>query len=144
MAAPADNNILALDVGDARVGVAIAHSIARLPRPLTTLDNSETIFDALRQLIASENVDRIVVGLPRNLSGDATAQTGVAEAFAKRLADQTGLSVAMQDEALTSVKAEKELRARGAAYTKGDIDALAATYILEDYLQAHEGAISHE
>jgi putative Holliday junction resolvase len=140
MAAPADSNILALDVGSARIGVAIAHSVARLPRPLTTLTNSDAVFDELRQLIASEEVGQIVVGLPRNLSGDATAQTGVAEAFADQVARLTGLPTTMQDEALTSVKAEKELKARGKAYAKGDVDALAATYILDDYLRMQEGA----
>lgn len=139
MAAPADNNILALDVGSARVGVAIAHAIARLPSPLTTLKNTDGIFEELRAIIAREHIGQVVVGLPRNLSGDDTAQTSIANAFAQRLGEITGLQIALQDEALTSVKAEDELHARGKTYTKEDIDALAAVYILEDYLHAHEG-----
>jgi putative holliday junction resolvase len=131
---------MALDVGAARIGVAVAHAEARLPSPLTTLPNTSEVFDEIAKLAEAEEVGQIVVGLPRNLSGETTPQTVVAETFAQTLAAQTGLPVELQDEALTSVKAETELRRRGVKYSKGDIDALAATYILEDYLHAQKGA----
>lgn len=127
-------NLIGLDVGERRVGVAIANSVARLPRPLTTLLNSENIWLELQQLIKSESVNLVVVGLPRNLSGDDTAQTLYAREFGGKL---EGVEVVFQDEALTSRKAEQELRDRGKPYEKGDIDSLAATYILEDYLTQH-------
>lgn len=129
------NSILALDVGERRVGVAIASIVARLPRPLTTLANTDTIWQEIEQLAANEAVDVVVVGLPRNLSGNDTAQTKYARDFAAKL---RGLTIKFQDEALTSVKAETELKTRGKPYAKGDIDALAATYILEDYLTTYE------
>lgn len=134
---PAGNNYLALDVGDARIGVAFAHEVARLPRPLTTLKNTEAIWDELDQVIVSEGVGVVVVGLPRSLSGDDTAQTEKAKAFAKNLRERYDIPVLLQDEALTSRKAEEELMQRG-YFEKGDIDALAATYILEDYLSGSE------
>lgn len=126
--------ILALDVGEKRVGVAIASSIAKIAQPFKTLENTEHIWDDLKNLIHSENISVIVVGLPRNLESQDTQQTVYARSFAKKLQDVTNIKPVMQDEALTSRQAEAELRARGKNYVKGDIDALAATYILSDYL----------
>ena len=126
--------ILALDVGEKRIGMAIASLIARLPRALKTLNQSDGAVNEIADFIKKENVVRLVVGLPRSLSGNDSAQTKYARQFADKLRDATKLEVIMQDEALTSKKAEAELRARGSSYEKGDIDALAAIYILEDYL----------
>ena len=128
------SNILSLDVGERRVGVAMANVVARFANPLTTLNNSDDIWLDIAKLIADHDIETVVVGLPRNLSGDDTAQTRYARAFAEKI---NGVKIAFQDEALTSVKAEDELKIRGKPYEKGDIDALAATYILEDYLTAH-------
>lgn len=126
---------IALDVGNARIGVAIANSIARVARPQTTIQNSDDAFETLRSLIKEYNVQEVVVGLPRNMRGERTAQTDNAEAFAEQIRHRLGVHVTMQDETLTSVQAEQELKKRGKPYVKGDIDALAATYILEDYLK---------
>lgn len=127
------NNYLALDVGSKRIGVAIAQHEAKLPRPLCTLDAESDVLAQLRQLISDESIGTLVVGLPRGLDGQETAQTRAVQVFAASLAE-FGLPVHMQDEALTSRQAEAELQARGGSYAKGDIDALAATYILEDFL----------
>ncbi|HEX4774100.1 MAG TPA: Holliday junction resolvase RuvX [Candidatus Saccharimonadales bacterium] len=128
-------SILALDVGEVRVGVAVASLVARLPRPLTTLNRNDNFWNELQLIIESEAVGELVVGLPRNLSGQSTAQTTAVEAFANELKRHFGLPVNFQDEAVTSKKAEAELESRKKPYSKGDIDALAATYILEDYLE---------
>lgn len=132
-------NILALDVGQKRIGVALAHHIARLPRPLQTLNNDDAVWQALKEIIAAEEVAEIVVGLPRNLSGNDTAQTAYATDFADKLQQAVQLPIHFQDEALTSVQAEQELAARGRQFAKGDIDALAAVYILEDFLGQRSG-----
>jgi len=131
--------ILALDYGNVRVGVAIAHVVARLPRPLTTLQNNESLFDAIAELISKEDAARIVVGLPRGMDGGYTDQTKRAEAFAKTLASQVNVPVDLADETLTSVDAESTLS--GSSYTKSDIDALAATYILERYFADHPAGV---
>jgi putative Holliday junction resolvase len=137
MAVQAVNNIIALDVGERRIGVAIANNIARLPRPLTTLENNQDVVGELQRLITQEEVGVVVIGLPRNLKGEDTPQTAFVRQFALLL---THLAVVIkwQDEALTSVKAERELKERGRQYNKEDIDALAATYILDDYLQTEQ------
>ncbi len=130
-------NILALDVGDKRVGIAIASLAARLPRPLTTLQQGDKFFGQLEQIIQAEAVDEVVVGLPRGLEGQSTGQTAVTKRFAEQLRSECDLPVHLQDEALTSKHAVDELQSRGKAHTKADIDALAATYILEDFLASY-------
>ena len=131
---PTPSSVLALDVGEARVGVAVASLTARLPRPFTTLGRGPQFLDQLQKIIAAENVAQLVVGLPRNLSGGETGQTTSVKAFADTLREQLNIPIHFQDEAVTSKQAEAELQARGKPYQAGDIDALAATYILEDYL----------
>lgn len=125
------SSIIALDIGEKRIGVAIASRIARLARPLVTLDNDAQFRAALDVIIRDEAVDEIVIGLPRNLSGEDTEQTDYVRKFTEQFDRDM---IRFQDEALTSKKAETELQQRGKPYQKGDIDALAATYILEDYL----------
>jgi putative Holliday junction resolvase len=126
--------ILALDVGTVRIGVALADNELRFANPLTTLTNDDGIWEAVAALIQENQVETVVVGLPRSLQGHDTAQTQICRDFADDLSERLKIAVALQDEAATSVKAEAELRSRGKPYEKADIDALAATYILEDYL----------
>lgn len=137
MTTSVNRSVIALDVGERRVGVATASLQARLARPLTTLDNSDALLAQLQKLIAEHDVSAVVIGLPRGLSGQRTGQTLYAETFAKALKAQLNLPLYWQDEAVTSKQAEAELRARGKPYAKKDIDALAATYILEDFLAEH-------
>lgn len=134
--------ILALDVGGQRIGVARANTIARIASPLVTLIHDASIFDEILSLIKSEDVGALVVGLPRGLEGQETAQTQTIRDFVAELQAKTDLPVYFQDEALTSQKAESELESRGKPFSKGDIDALAATYILEDFLQDNAGVMA--
>jgi len=132
------SSILALDVGTKRVGVAVASLAARLPRPLITLARGDNFFEELRQTANKEDISAIVVGLPRGLDGQHTPQTESTEKFVDQLRREIDLPVHLQDEALTSKKAEAELEARGGPYDREAVDALAATYILEDFLAERE------
>ena len=127
---------IALDVGEKRIGVAVASGSVRIAVAYTTLDVDGNEITELTKIIASENVDTIVVGYPRNQSGEATAQTAYAEAFADRLVGMAP-TIDFQDESLTSVMAEQQLKADGKPYVKGDIDARAAAILLQDYLEIH-------
>ncbi len=135
-------NILALDVGERRIGVALANTLAKLPSPLTTIANNQETWQNLRSLIDEHGVTHLVVGLPRNLSGDDTAQTAYCREFAETLKEKFSLDVTLQDEALTSHKAEEELKSRKTGFDKAAVDALAATYILDDYLGEHYSGVS--
>lgn len=128
------DSVLALDVGDRRIGVACANVIARIAQPLTTIINDDTVLPQLQQIISDQQATIMVIGLPRGLDGQHTAQTRTVEAFKEKLQRHIDLPLYWQDEALTSRKAETELQKRGKPYSKGDIDAYAASYILEDFL----------
>jgi putative holliday junction resolvase len=130
-------NIIALDMGERRIGVARANLIARLPEPLSVLNNSESVLSDIRALVDTEDAAAVVVGLPRGMNGQYTAQTVEVEEFIDKLKNQLDIPVYAQDETLTSVKAEKELNAKGRKFEKGMIDALSASYILDDFLHEH-------
>lgn len=133
LALPKEANILAIDFGEARIGLAITSVGAKLPRPLSVLRNDDNFWPKLEEIIRDNDVRVFVVGLPLGLSGLETAQTKAAKSFAGTLEDKTQLPVYLQDETLTSVKAEAELTRSKS--TKATVDSLAATYILEDFVQ---------
>lgn len=128
-------NVLALDVGGRRIGMAVGDTDVKVPRILPTAQMSDQICEQLSDIVTYEGIDTIVVGYPRNLSGEPTEQTRETEAFAASITQVLDIPVVFQDESLTSIKAEELLRARGGAYTKADIDAEAAALILTDYLE---------
>lgn len=128
-------SLIALDVGEKRIGVAVADTSVRIAVPFVTLDVDGTELKEIALLAVREQADVIVVGYPRNQSGEPTAQTRYAENFAEQLKDIA--PVEFQDESLTSVMAEQQLKALGKPYNKGEIDARAAAIILQDYLEIH-------
>jgi putative holliday junction resolvase len=129
------STIVALDIGQRRIGVAIASRASRLAKPFKTVINDDTVIQELQKVLREQHAEAMVVGLPRGLDGQRTAQTDAVEAFITGLRQHVTLPIYWQDEALTSKQAEAELNSRGKPYLKGDIDALAATYILEDFMQ---------
>jgi putative Holliday junction resolvase len=127
--------VLGIDVGERRIGMAVASWQARIARPLITLSNDDHVFVQLGQQVHDQAATALVVGLPRGLQGQHTDQTRAVEDFVRQCKAHITLPIYWQDEALTSAKAKEELEGRGKPYAKGDIDALAATYILDDFLQ---------
>lgn len=121
-------NALGLDIGSKRIGVARISSLARLPEPLVTLENSESFVSELKKIIDREMIDLIVVGLPRNMDGKETQQTGIVKAFTDTvLRPNTNLPIIFYDETLSSVEAEKY--SLDTKQSKG-LDAIAAAEIL--------------
>lgn len=127
-------SFLALDVGEKRIGVAVGDDMVRIAVPLDTIDVDGDEIERIARLVIDENVDTVVVGYPRNQSGEATLQTEYVENFALQLSD-IAPKLVFQDESLTSVLAEQQLKRYGRPYTKGDIDAQAAALILTDFLE---------
>lgn len=130
------SSLLGVDVGAVRVGVAVARLDVRIAQPLTTLTNDASIYDALVALVDQHQATAVVVGWPRGLNGQSTEQTRLVEQFADDLRSRSDVPVYLQDEALTSHKAETELQARKRPYQKAEVDALAASYILSDYMES--------
>jgi putative holliday junction resolvase len=147
----AAGSILAVDYGQARIGLAIADTEAQLARPLHTLDriNRNEDMRRLRELAREHGVRQIVVGLPLRLDGTRGEMAEEASRFATRLRKQLGLPVDMLDERLTSWEAERlleeesgrvfqatKVRTRsGRKPARASIDAMAATVILKEYLE---------
>lgn len=130
--------MVALDVGEKRVGVAVASLSARLPRPHGVLEQAPDIIGRLQALLEQQQAAGLVIGLPRGLNGQDTPQTAYVRDFIARLEATLPIPVYWIDEALTSTLAEAELGKRGGAHTKGDVDALAACYILDDFLATYK------
>lgn len=127
-------SLLGLDIGDVRIGVAIADTKAPFAAPLKTLEASPNLASEFAQLLHTHKVERVIIGYPRNMNGEATDQTARVEQIAGLLNIPGTIQTIWQDESLTSVKAEEELKKRGKPHDKGAIDSLAATYILDDYI----------
>lgn len=128
--------IVCLDVGEKRIGVAVGSSNVRIAVPFETVEVNGGEIQEISDIFAKQNADVLVVGYPRNQSGEPTAQSKFVEEFADKLSNITN-NIVFQDESLTSVIAEEQLKSHGRPYSKGDIDAQAATVILTDYLEAN-------
>ncbi|MEO5949903.1 MAG: Holliday junction resolvase RuvX [Candidatus Saccharimonadales bacterium] len=131
---PQTKSYLALDVGEKRIGVAVGDSGVRIAVPFDTIEVDGNEVERIARLVIDESVDTVVVGYPRNQSGEPTAQTAFVEDFTKQLTD-IAPDLVFQDESLTSVIAEQQLKSYKKPYSKGDIDAQAAAIILQDYLE---------
>ena len=129
-------NILSLDVGEKRIGLASADTSIRIPVTRGVVVGGEGEIERILAVYSELECNQVVIGLPRNSKGEETAQSVYVRSFAQRLSER-GLEVFFQDESLTSVKAEEYLLQSRKPYTKGDIDTRAAAIILEDYLQSH-------
>lgn len=134
-----NETLIALDVGSRRIGVARAELDTRLAVPAETIVVDDAAIEKLVALFHATKPVAVVVGYPRNQSGEPTRQTEVIEAFVKALQEVWHGTLVFQDESLTSVIAEDRLRQRGRPYDKADIDAEAAAIILQDYIEAHYG-----
>lgn len=129
-----NKSFVALDVGEKRIGVAVGDSGVRIAVPFDTIETDGKEIERIARIIVDEHADVLVVGYPRNQSGEPTAQTAYVEQFTKGLTD-IAPAIVFQDESLTSVLAEQRLQSYKKPYTKGDIDALAAAMILQDYME---------
>lgn len=150
--------LMALDIGEARIGVALSDASGFLASPYTTIratrDEAET-WAAIQTVIAETEAEELIIGLPVSLDGQIHAQAERILAFAERLKKHITLPVTFWDERLSTVEAERLLTERGqkpqdrrtGRGSRGkqrrkrrgsqEIDALAATVILQEYLDQH-------
>jgi len=126
---------LGIDVGTKRIGVASGDSDTKIAFPLKTLTVDGTEVTRLKALSEDMMAEQIIVGYPRSQDGGASAQTSFTEAFVTKLRE-AGLVCEFQDESVTSLMAEDNLKATGRPYDKADIDAAAAAIILTDFLES--------
>jgi putative Holliday junction resolvase len=138
MSHPAYGRILALDVGERRIGVALSDLSRTLATPYITIHATPVhiFFKKLSQIIRQEDVCQIVVGLPISLNGQEGPQAQRIRAFIETLAAQVTLPIATCDERYTSAEAERIMIEAGLRpeQRKARIDEVAASIILQDYL----------
>ncbi len=128
---------IAFDYGDVRIGVAISDPDSILASPLTTLASGDPkLFAQIAELITEHGPIALFVGEPINLSGESSASSQKAAAFASQLLAEFNLPVTMIDERLSTVSATRAMRESGvsAKEARGRIDMAAAVAILEQGL----------
>lgn len=135
------SRVLGIDYGERRVGIAISDPTATIAQPLTVLTRragKRPPVQAVADIVAEHDVAHIVVGLPLTLAGDESEWTAEVREFGRKVAERTGVGVSFADERMTSVAAERAVRALGLRKREREqkqrIDAGAAVIILQSYL----------
>ena len=133
--------ILSVDYGDARTGRAVCARLGMRASPVGVIAEAYApkVIEKIRAQIASLGVQRIVVGLPRNMDGSFGERAQKCQSFAAQLQAETGIETVTWDERLTTVAAHRALsdvNVRGKK-RKAVVDAVSAVMILEDYLKSN-------
>jgi putative holliday junction resolvase len=133
--------VLGIDAGERRVGVALSDETRLLATPWGVLDRGHglaPVLDALSEVAQRQGVTQLVIGLPLNADGSEGRQARRAHDFARVAARVLGVPAEMWDERLSTREAEAVVRAQGRSTRRvrerGEIDAVAAAVILQDYL----------
>lgn len=129
---------LGIDFGKVRVGLAISDELGLLAHALETLriSNRNKVVEQIAQIVHEKKIERVVVGLPRNMDGSHGPSANEALAFVANLRARLPCEVVTWDERLTTLSANRALREAGrkTRETRGYVDQVAAQMILQDYL----------
>lgn len=129
---------MAFDIGDKRIGVAVSDPFCSMALPLETYyrKNFKKDLEYLANLAKSRYVEVIVCGLPLNFDGSESEQTLKTKSFVEELKKYTTIPIVFEDERFTSLEAERILIEGNVKRQdrKGVIDKIAASYILEGYM----------
>jgi putative Holliday junction resolvase len=132
--------ILGLDVGERRIGVAIADEGVPVALPVTVVERSDlpTDLDALARLVQEQGAEAVVIGLPISLNGSLGPQAQAVKAFGQELAARLSLPIEYWDERLSTVEAQRRLTSAGRRGPKAKArrDAAAAAIVLQGYLDS--------
>jgi len=132
---------IGLDIGARRIGVARGDFEVVIATPLPAWPNDETIFANISRIVKENQAEIVVIGLPRDANGQETAQSQISRDFASELSNYLNTRIHFQDESLTSVIAEKNLRSRKNfnenMLRDGMLDSEAAAIILQDFLNSN-------
>jgi putative holliday junction resolvase len=139
---------MGLDVGKARIGIAVSDETGLIARGIATLQRTSRTkdFELLARLVEENEVGHVVVGNPLNMDGTTGKQSLTMRGFVEQLRSVIPVAVSLWDERLSSFTAEQLLIERGRHWSKRkqDIDRLAAVVILQDFLDHHNSKPSVE
>ena len=137
--------IMAVDYGDARTGVAVSDPLGMIAGRAWTIPgrSGDKVAEQVAQAAKEAGAERIVVGYPKNMNDTVGERAEKSAAFAEKLRELTGLEVVLWDERRTTVDAQRILHANGRREKdhRKNIDAVAATLILEGYLGFINGGL---
>lgn len=132
--------VAAIDLGKARVGIAISDELGLLahPRPFLDGKSRKPLIAALVAMAREEGIERFLVGLPLEMTGEEGPAARRIMSFAQELANAAGVDIELVDERLTTVEAAQQLRASGINAREGKslVDGVAAAVILQSWLDA--------
>lgn len=134
--------ILGIDVGEARIGLALSDDLGMLAHPLETVKTKEgNPIKHIAAVVEREKTATVVIGLPRNMNGTYGPAAEKAKEFAAKLQALTPCAVKFWDERLTTVAAQKQLHeaGRNVKNSRAVIDQAAAVLILQGYLDSQAG-----
>ena len=133
-----DGRIMGLDIGDKTIGVAVSDLMGLTAQGVTTIKRAgkKKDIEAIKQIIAEKQVNKIVSGLPKNMNGTVGPQGEKVQKFCELLKEETNLPIEFWDERLSTVAAERSLIEGNVRREnrKKVIDMLAAVIILQGYL----------
>ncbi|HSG05030.1 MAG TPA: Holliday junction resolvase RuvX, partial [Nitrospiria bacterium] len=139
----ASGRILALDVGDRRIGIAVSDELQWTAHGLRTLERKGPKQEVreLREIVAEYGVTRLVVGLPRNMDGSEGPRAREAIEFAEKLKTRLKVEVVTWDERLTTRAAERVMIEADVSRSKRrkKLDQVSAVIILQGYLDSIQG-----
>ncbi len=132
--------VLALDLGERRIGVAVSDPTGTVARPVGVVERRSRAedFAAIARLVAEYGAERVVVGRPLTLRGEVGPQARWVEAYARALAETLPVPVELWDERYTTVVAQEILettRRPGKRRRRGEVDAVAAAVLLQGFLE---------
>ena len=134
--------ILALDLGERRIGVALSDPLRMLARPLTVIKRASRAedFETIGQLVAQHEVTLLLCGYPLSLDGSEGPQGRRARRYAEALAEALAVPLALWDESYSTVEAESMMQYSHKQLSPQErrnwVDAVAAAVILQSYLDA--------
>lgn len=135
---------MALDLGEKRIGVALSDETRLIARSYTVIERTsrDADYEQIAAIVSEEDVGFLVVGLPVQLDGEEGQIAAWVRDYARELAGRLGIGYTFWDESFTTQQASASMRARGtrAREQRGWIDAVAAAFILQDYLDARRRA----
>jgi putative Holliday junction resolvase len=130
--------ILGIDLGRARIGVAVSDELGMLAHPVETIPASANPERRIAELVREKDAERVIVGLPRHMNGSVGIEATEALAFVKKLRELLPCEVLTWDERLTTTAANRALRESGrkTRHSRGVVDQVAAQMILQGYLDS--------
>ena len=132
--------LLAIDYGARRVGLALSDPLKMIASPYRTIinKNNTILIEEIERIIAAEDVELTIVGLPLGMAGQKTEQTKKVEKFVDKLTDR-GIIIKYEDERWSSVAAKRSMKEQNikSGYNKDLVDQTAAAIFLQQYLDRH-------